>query len=161
MITVFISLGTNLGDRLINLKTAIKALPPQVKPLEQSRVYNTAPWGYSEQPDFLNQVVKGETSLDPAELLIYLKGLEEALGRVPTFRFGPRLIDIDLLFYEDLVMESPDLVIPHPRLHERPFVLAPLADLSPDFVHPKLGKTVRQMLAEVGHEGVVHIDNGE
>ena len=143
--TVFIALGSNLGDRLANLQAAIQSLPPAVRPLEQSPVYETAPWGYTDQPDFLNQVVKATTDLSPEQLLTYLKSLEAKLGRSATFRYGPRLIDLDILLYDNLVLETPRLSIPHPRLAERAFVLFPLADLAPDVQHPVTGKTVRQM----------------
>jgi len=152
--TVFIALGSNLGDRLANLQAAIQRMPPTVRVLKQSPVYETAPWGFLEQPDFLNQVILAETELLPLDLLGYLKGIEMALGRLPSFRYGPRLIDLDILLYDDLVFESPYLTIPHPRLSERPFVLFPLADLAPHLRHPLTQKTVQEMLETVAHEGV-------
>ncbi len=102
--------------------------------------------------------VEAETGLPPVELLAYLKRLETELGRRPSIRYGPRLIDLDLLFYDDLVLDSPSLVLPHPRLHERAFVLVPLADLAPDLLHPRLGQTVRQLLAAVDTTGIVRCD---
>jgi 2-amino-4-hydroxy-6-hydroxymethyldihydropteridine diphosphokinase len=155
---VYIALGSNLGDRKVNLETAIDNLPPKVWVLAQSKIYQTAPWGYDDQPDYLNQVIKCETMLSPEELWRYVNELENQLGRQPTFRYGPRLIDIDILFYGDLVLHSPDLIIPHPRLHERSFVLVPLNDLAPKLHHPVSGKTVENMLKEVGHEGVSRFD---
>jgi 2-amino-4-hydroxy-6-hydroxymethyldihydropteridine diphosphokinase len=149
MHTVYIALGSNIGDRLANLNSAIAALPPKVATLALSLVYETAPWGYTDQPAFLNQVIRAETRLLPPDLLIHLKSIETSLGRTPSFRYGPRLIDLDILFYDDLILESPNLIIPHPRLHERAFMLVPLADLAPTLCHPILGKTVRQMLNEV------------
>jgi 2-amino-4-hydroxy-6-hydroxymethyldihydropteridine diphosphokinase len=140
--TVYIALGTNLGDRLKILQDAIAQLPPQVLPKACSPVYQTAPWGFSDQPDYLNQVIEAETDLEPLELLKYLKNLEVHLGRKPTFRYGPRVIDLDILFYDDLILETALLVIPHPMLPERDFVLIPLSDLAPDLVHPKIGCTV-------------------
>lgn len=152
---VHIALGTNLGERESNLHRAIAAFPPAVTALERSPVYETPPWGLAKQPAFLNMVVKGETSLKPLRLLEFLKSLETSMGRVPTIRYGPRLIDLDILFYGDQVLDSPGLSIPHPRLHERAFVLVPLVDLSPALVHPVLGKSMRTLLANVNTEGIV------
>ena len=113
----------------------------------KSFVYETPPWGYEDQPKFLNQVIKAKTYLDPEPLLKHLKRLEVALGRKKSFPNGPRLIDMDILFYDDLVLNNPSLVILHPRLHERGFVLLPLMDISPDLVHPINKKSVREMMA--------------
>ncbi len=151
---VFLALGTNLGDRLRNLQDAMAALPPVVTVLESSPVYETQPWGVVNQPAFLNMVLNGKTSFTPLALLKHLKDLEIHLGRLPSIRYGPRKIDIDILFYADLVLDTPGLTIPHPGLHERAFVLVPLVDLAPDLVHPVLGKTVRQLLAGVDATGV-------
>jgi 2-amino-4-hydroxy-6-hydroxymethyldihydropteridine diphosphokinase len=145
----YIALGTNIGDRLKNLQTAIGAMPPEVTVKRVSTVYETAPWGVLDQPDFLNQVIEVETELAPAALLHHLKSIEARMGREQTVRYGPRRIDLDILFYDDLVLEQSGLRIPHPRLHERSFVLAPLADLAPHLRHPELGKTVQEMLARL------------
>ncbi len=152
--TVYLALGSNLGDRLTNLKQAIAALTPQMEVNAKSQVYETPPWGYEDQPKFLNQVVKVETYLDPQPLLKHLKRLELALGRQESFPNGPRLIDIDILFYDDLVLNTPSLVIPHPRLHERAFVLLPLMDIDPDLVHPVSKKSVREMAELSNVEGI-------
>lgn len=152
--TVYLALGSNLGDRLANLKQAISSLTPQMEVKAKSQVYETPPWGYEEQPRFLNQVVKAITYLDPEPLLKHLKRLEVALGRKKSFVNGPRLIDMDILFFDDIVMEEPSLVIPHPRLHERAFVLFPLMDIAPDLVHPVLKQTVRELAAQVNAEGI-------
>jgi 2-amino-4-hydroxy-6-hydroxymethyldihydropteridine diphosphokinase len=151
---VYLGLGTNLGNRMANLQAAREALAPLVHLLNCSPVYETDPWGFINQPAFLNQALEGETSLPPVELLVHLKSLEVILGRTPTFKNGPRQIDIDILFYDDLILETPTLILPHPHLHERAFVLAPLADIAPELRHPRLGKTVRELLAETDRTGV-------
>jgi len=120
----------------------------------QSPVYETPPWGYLDQPAFLNIVIRGVTGLKPLPLLAYLKQLELTLGREATFHWGPRLIDIDILFYGDLVVETPMLSLPHPSLAERAFVLVPLADLAAELRHPVLGKSVRELLAGVDTRGI-------
>ena len=151
---VFLALGSNLGDRPANLKAAIAALPPQMEVEAKSSVYETPPWGYEDQPKFLNQVIRGKTYLDPEPLLKHLKRLEVILGRQASIPNGPRLIDMDILFYDDLVLNRPALVLPHPRLHERGFVLLPLMDIAPDLVHPVNHKTVRDMAAECDLQGI-------
>jgi 2-amino-4-hydroxy-6-hydroxymethyldihydropteridine diphosphokinase len=150
----FLALGTNLGDRPGNLLVAIAALPPAVTVLEKSFVYETLPWGVTDQPSFLNMVIKGETHQKPQELLKNLKQIETHLGRIPSIRYGPRKIDIDILFYDNLIFDSPELTLPHPHMHERAFVLVPLADLTPEQIHPVFGRTIRQLLAELDATGV-------
>ena len=154
---ILLALGTNLGNRLANLRTALEALPPKVVVLDKSKIYETPAWGFEDQPAFLNMALKGETGLEPEPLLDHLKQLEARLGREPSFHWGPRLIDIDLIFYDDLIMDTPRLVIPHPRLHERAFVLVPLADIAADFIHPVLGKTIRQLLEGVDKSNILPI----
>lgn len=144
---IYLALGSNLEDRLANLKQAIASLPPQMMVKAKSRVYETPPWGYADQPMFLNQVLQAKTYLDPEPLLRHIKRLEVALGRKTGFRNGPRLIDIDILFYDDLVLETPALTLPHPHLHERGFVLLPMMDIAPDLVHPVKQKSIREMVA--------------
>ena len=155
--TIYIALGTNLGDRLANLRAAIHSFPPDVCVLAESHVYETPPWGYEDQPAFLNMVVRAETGLEPESLLTYLKQLEVQLGREQNFRWGPRLIDLDILFYDDLIIESPPLVIPHPRLHKRGFVLVPLTDVAADYVHPILGEFVWELLLQADVTGIRHL----
>ncbi len=155
MATVFIALGSNLGDRRANLAAAIHRLGDLGVVAQTSPVYETEPWGLREQPRFLNQVVELRTDLPPHALLRHLKAIEAAMGREGGGpRYGPRLIDLDILFYDDLVLTSYGLTIPHPRLHERAFVLVPLADLAADRVHPRLGLTVGELLARVDPSGV-------
>lgn len=151
---VYLGLGANQGERLCNFARAVAALPPLVATRRLSSVYETPPWGYLDQPAFLNQVIEAETSLPPLALLEHLKQVEQQVGRQPTFRYGPRLIDLDILFYGDLILETPGLTIPHPNLHTRAFVLVPLAELSPGFLHPKLGKTIADLLSAVDTQGI-------
>lgn len=153
--TVYLALGSNVGNRAANLKAAIAALPPQMEVKAKSRIYETPPWGYLNQEKFLNQVLKVETYLSPESLMKHLKRLEVALGREPTFQYGPRLIDIDILFFDDLVFESPIVTIPHPHVHERAFVLLPLMDIAPDLVHPVRKQTIRQLLTYCDISGIV------
>jgi len=151
---VYLALGSNLGDRLVNLKTAIDRLHPAVKVMDCSSVYETPPWGYLDQPAFLNMVLRGETRLSPQNLLHHIKDLEVKLGRTPAIRYGPRLIDIDILFLDDLVMNEAGLVIPHPQLHQRGFVLVPLNEIAPDMVHPVLHQPVNGLLKHVDFAGI-------
>lgn len=151
---IYLALGTNLGDRAANLWAARDGLAPKVRVTAASPVYETAPWGYPDQPAFLNQTLEAATDLEPGELLTYVKELEVRLGRTPSFRYGPRVIDIDVLFYDEQAVQTPALEIPHPRLAERAFVLAPLADLAPELRHPVTGRTVAEMLAGLDRSGV-------
>lgn len=157
MSVIYLSLGSNLGDRLANLHAALDALPPEVVIQAASKIYETPAWGFEDQPAFLNMAIKGGTSLKPEPLLKHLKQLETRLGREPSFHWGPRLIDIDLLFYDALVMDTPPLVIPHPHLHERAFVLLPLADIAADLVHPILHKSIHQLLEGLDKKGIVQV----
>lgn len=133
---VFIGLGSNLGDRESMLHTAAALMPPQIIPIAFSRIYETPPWGYADQPPFLNQVIKAQTKLTPQETLKELKKIEEDMGREHNFRYGPRIIDLDILFFNDEIIEEEGLSIPHPALVVRAFVLVPLLDIAPDLIHP-------------------------
>jgi 2-amino-4-hydroxy-6-hydroxymethyldihydropteridine diphosphokinase len=155
--TVYLALGSNLDNRLANLKQAIASVSPQMEVKAKSHIYETLPWGYTDQPKFLNQVIQAKTYLAPEPLLKHLKRLEVALGRTASFPNGPRLIDMDILFYDDLVLDTPVLTIPHPHLHERGFVLLPLMDIAPNLLHPVTKKNVREMVALCEVEGITQI----
>jgi 2-amino-4-hydroxy-6-hydroxymethyldihydropteridine diphosphokinase len=158
---VYLALGSNVGDRLRNLRSVLHALPTQVKPVECSPIYETEPWGFLDQPTFLNQVIKATTELTPEDLLHYTKGIEVHLGRKPTIKYGPRLIDIDILFYDDLILSTDSLEIPHPLISERAFVLVPLADLDPELEHPILKSSIGQLVSGVDKSGVSWYAMGE
>lgn len=140
-----LSLGSNLGFRKSNLRKALKALSGIAKIMKISRFIHTRPYGKTDQPDFINCAVKIETRLSPEELLDQLLNIEERLGRVRKEKWGPRKIDIDIIFYNDGVIDTPRLKVPHPDMQNRDFVLKPLMEICPDFVHPVLKKSVREM----------------
>jgi 2-amino-4-hydroxy-6-hydroxymethyldihydropteridine diphosphokinase len=153
-VRVFLGVGTNLGDRSANLSAAQTLVSKFVNIQKTSRVYETTPWGVLDQPDFLNQVWEATTILTPLDLLHHLKKVEVELGRKPSVRYGPRLIDIDILLYSNLMFKSAELVIPHPRISERAFILAPLADLEPDLVIPGMQHTISELLRRQSSGGV-------
>jgi 2-amino-4-hydroxy-6-hydroxymethyldihydropteridine diphosphokinase len=153
--TIYLALGSNIGDRGSNLRAAIRDISGAgITVLRESPVYETEPVGLSDQRWFLNMVVEAETALFPMQLLTRTGKIERMLGRVRTVPNGPRTIDIDILLYANAVIRTPRLEIPHPRMHERRFVLAPLADLAPTLRHPVTRKTVSQMLGEAPPEVV-------
>ncbi|MCJ7695223.1 MAG: 2-amino-4-hydroxy-6-hydroxymethyldihydropteridine diphosphokinase, partial [Anaerolineaceae bacterium] len=152
--TIYLALGSNIGDRLVNLAKARALLEKVVCLIKVSSVYQTAPWGYAQQEDFYNQVISAQTSLKPKKLLRSLKRIEKRLGREKTFRNGPRVIDIDILFYDDLIFKSRRIQIPHARLEERAFVLEPLAEIAPGLIHPVLKKSAAELLSQVDTGGV-------
>ncbi|MGB8643618.1 MAG: 2-amino-4-hydroxy-6-hydroxymethyldihydropteridine diphosphokinase [Anaerolineae bacterium] len=157
MATVYIALGTNLEERAHNLREAADRLEREMAITGRSAVYETEPWGVTDQPRFLNRVVRGETELVPVALLDFLKTIEREMGRTPTVRYGPRLIDLDILLYDKETVQLPDLVIPHPRLAERRFVLVPLNDLAPYLIHPAIGRSMRALLADLPDDDSVKL----
>ena len=161
-VTAYLGLGSNLGQREENLVAAIELLrnetsqpgagqaDPKADGLaigvsRVSSLYETAPWGYANQPSFLNCAVEVRTALSPVQLLSRVKELEQEMGRQPGIRFGPRLIDVDILLYSNMAVSLPDLQIPHPRLHQRAFALIPLSELAADVVPPGLQATIAQL----------------
>jgi len=149
-IEVYLSLGSNLGDRVGFLKQGIDLISeiPKTKIQKISKVYEAEPVDYRNQPEFLNLVLSISTSAGPHEFLEILKEIEKKVGRKHREKWHEREIDIDIIFYGDKVISSKELVIPHPRMHLRKFVLSPLNEVAPNFVHPLEGKTVSQLLAE-------------
>ncbi len=155
---VYIGLGSNLGCREENISRALKQLSGisdgSVKVLRCSSIYESKPWGKTDQPDFLNQVAEVETTLEPKALLVLLKKIERELGRTQaTERWGPRVIDLDILFWDDLILNDDDLVIPHPFISDREFVLAPLSELASHLINPVTGRTIEEMLASISERG--------
>lgn len=156
MAVAYIALGSNLGDRLAHLRMAVRALRDLGEVEAVSPVYETEPVGYADQPRFLNAVARLRTGLAPHELLTRLLEIEQQAGRVRTFPSAPRTLDLDILFYDDLILDSPGLTIPHPRLHERAFVLVPLADLDPSLVHPRIGVSIAELLRALDSTHGIH-----
>ena len=150
MAIVHLGIGSNIGDRQANCERALELLGGRgIKIKKVSSMYETRPWGLKEQPDFINMAAEAETDLSPEELLDALKGIEKEMGRKDTVKWGPRVIDLDILFYNDEIVDTQRLRIPHPFIHERDFVVVPLAEIAPDKVHPVLKKSVRQLREEL------------
>jgi 2-amino-4-hydroxy-6-hydroxymethyldihydropteridine diphosphokinase len=155
---VYLGLGSNLGDRDDHLRHALAALGRSVSVDRVSSVYDTAPLLVTDQPRFRNLAVAGRTALAPLDLLQFVKRVEAGAGRAPGgVRYGPRVLDIDILFYDDLSLNTPELTIPHPRIAERAFVLAPLAEIAPELRHPTLGQSISELLAALGEADVRRI----
>jgi 2-amino-4-hydroxy-6-hydroxymethyldihydropteridine diphosphokinase len=153
--TVYIGLGSNQGDQQGNLRRAVEAVArlPDTRVVEVSSIYKTEPVGKTGQPEFLNLAAELETGLEPGRLLESLLKIEETLGRRRGERWGPRTIDLDILYFGQRIVGQPDLIIPHPRAHQRAFVLEPLAELAPELVDPVTGKTIAEMLAGMDRRG--------
>ncbi|MBP6335226.1 MAG: 2-amino-4-hydroxy-6-hydroxymethyldihydropteridine diphosphokinase [Bacteroidia bacterium] len=148
-----LSLGTNLGDKSHNLGVAKHQISKQIGEISgESSVYKTAAWGNLTQPEFYNQIIEGRTSLSPESLMSVILNIETDMGRLRTTKWSPRIIDIDILFYESIVLDKPELNIPHPMFHLRGFTLVPLAELMPDFIDPRSGKSMNALLEELNDE---------
>lgn len=159
---VFLITGSNLENRKMNLDLAVKELRehPKIEVLDGSSIYETEPYGVKEQPWFLNQAVKIKTELSPFELMDFLKKTEVKLGRVETFRLGPRIIDLDILLYDDLILESENLIIPHSQMQQRRFVLVPLAEIAPNLIHPVSKKSIKRILEQLEDKAEVRLYAG-
>ena len=154
--SIFLLLGSNLGDRAATLQSAIRHISERVGFVSlHSSVCETEPWGVADQPAFLNQVLRVETELAPEEVLRIILDIEHELGRVRYERWGARVIDIDLLYYSDLVLDTARLTLPHPRLQDRLFTLIPLAEIAPDFIHPVFKMTSAALLESCPDKGVI------
>ncbi len=152
MARIYLGLGSNLGDKETNLLQAIKQIEEQIGPIAtRSVLFVSEPWGFESGNTFLNACVAASTTLNPSECLRRLKGIEKALGRPEraSGEYKDRLIDLDILFYDDLVLNDSTLIIPHPLLHLRNFVLTPLAEIAPELIHPVLKKTIRELQSEL------------
>lgn len=153
MNTVYLLLGSNLGDSGLQLSHARRKIEERIGMIKKhSSLYKTAAWGYKDQPDFLNQIIIAETKLPPQETLQTILKAEEDLGRVRTIKNAARIIDIDILFFNREIINTKNLTVPHPEIPNRRFVLEPLAELSPDFIHPVLQKTIALLLGECADE---------
>ena len=160
LVTVYLGIGSNMGNRKENIEKAMAYLSQKLRITEKSSVYDTEPVGNQEQPRFLNMVCQVKTMLKAVDLLVLAKAIECKLGRMPGKKNSPRPMDIDILFYGDEVINTPDLRIPHPRLIHRAFVLVPLAELAPNLVHPVNKQSVRELLNNLKHgvQGILKLE---
>ena len=149
---IFLALGSNIENSKQHIETALVLLREKVQDITVAPLYETKPRYFEDQYNFLNTVLRGFTDLEPRELLQFTKAVQKEVGRVERFRNGPREIDIDILFYDNVAYKDEELEIPHPRLQERDFVLQPFSDINPDFSHPVLKKTIRELLASLPEE---------
>lgn len=149
MAMVYLGLGSNLGACLDNLALAATHLQQKIELKASSSILQTKPLYVVDQPDFYNQVIQGKTDLSPLDLLIFLKNIEGEVGRTPTYLYGPRIIDIDILYYDRLIFNTPQLQIPHPKNHERPFVLSLMLELNPAFICPLTNQPLGEMLTKL------------
>jgi 2-amino-4-hydroxy-6-hydroxymethyldihydropteridine diphosphokinase len=152
MHTIFLSLGSNIGDKRKAIEKAIVLLKKEIIVDTIAPFYETKPVGFIDQENFYNTVLRGKTSLTPEELLVYIKQKEKNMGRIKRFINGPREIDIDILFYDDIIYKSKHVIIPHPRITQRDFMLLPMSDIDPFFIHPEKKKTIIQLLKKVSKE---------
>ena len=152
---VFIGIGSNLGDKIDNCRKAINEITAFAEIVNVSSLYETEPVGNEDQPNFINCAVEIKTDLSPHELLSHLNSVEDKLGRVRGEKWGPRVIDLDIIFYDDLVMKDDDLIIPHPRAHLRRFVLEPICEIAPDFIYPELEISILELLEKLGDSKMV------
>lgn len=155
---LFIALGTNLGNRVANLAEARRRLGEHFSLTASSHLYRTPPWGITDQPAFYNQVVETSSEANPLDLLHLVKGIEVEMGRVPGLRYGPRLIDIDLLVYGERVLNTPELTLPHPRLVERAFVLVPFAEIAPNLIPPTQSLTISALCSRLDASGIIQLE---
>lgn len=149
MAVVYLALGSNVGNSEQYIEQAITLLKDKVTDIIQAPMYRSRAVGYTSQPDFFNKAIKGHTELTPQALLMFVKTVEQKVGRIERFRWGPREIDIDIIFYNDKIVDKPSLHLPHPRFAERDFVLRPICDLSPKFVDPISKLTVSELYAKL------------
>jgi len=154
---VYLLIGGNMGDRMANLSLAMESIEKEIGPIQQmSSIYETAAWGNTQQPDFLNQALLVHTQWDALQVMDCLLTIETQMGRVRSIHMGPRTIDLDIIYFNEELLHHPSLIIPHPRLAERKFVLLPLTEIAPEYIHPVFNKTNASLLKECGDSLAVH-----